>query len=96
MLSTESSCIIREKVKTKSALEEAAKYLRGRNRTVTETFSLARFKKSSLLEVGVRGLPADAEEAELCRNFGGGVTLEGGVGMLLLPLPGVKDIPIVL
>lgn len=82
---------------TELAFQGNAKYLRGRNRTVTDTFSFARFKKSSLEEVGVRGLPADAEEAELCRNFGGGVTLEGGVGMLLfLPLPGVKDIPIVL
>lgn len=82
--------------KQESAFQKTAKYLRGRNRTVTETFSFARFKKSSLEEVGVRGLPADAEEAELCRNFGGGVTLLGGVGILFLPFPGVKDIPIVL
>jgi hypothetical protein len=80
--------------KAESAFQKNKKYLRGRNRTVTDTFSFARFRKSSLEEVGVRGLPADTEDAELFRNFCGGVTL-GGVGMLLfLPLPGVKDIPI--
>lgn len=73
---------------------EKGKYLRGRNRTVTDTFSFARFKNSSLEEVGVRGLPTETEEAELSRNFCGGVML-GGVGMLLfLPLPGVKATPI--
>jgi hypothetical protein len=67
-------------------------YLRGRNLTVTETFSFARLRKSSLADVGVRGLPAETEDAELWRNLGGGVIL-GGAGMLFLPRLGVRDLP---
>ena len=59
---------------------------------MTETFSFARLRKSSLADVGVRGLPAETEDAELWRNLGGGVIL-GGAGMLFLPRLGVRDLP---
>jgi hypothetical protein len=55
-------------------------------------FSLARLRKSSLSKVGVRGLSPETEEAELGRNFCGGVVF-CAAGILLFPLLGVNDLP---